>query len=115
MQPWLTHASNGKGWIRHDAEAFSSSNTHLEHLHEHIAIVKTDGSSATSAAAFVSFGEALGLPVVHIAYPQVMTTQPYASAERVLWVVDNDSSHHGQASIRRLEGKYPNLRLIHLP
>ena len=26
-------------------------------------------SSATSAAAFVSFGEALGLPVVHIAYP----------------------------------------------
>ena len=44
-----------------------------------------------------------------------MTTQPYASAERVLWVVDNDSSHHGQASSRRLEGKYPTLRLIHLP
>src|SRR4030095_10349923 len=26
-------------------------------------------ASATSAAVFVSFGEALGLPVVHIAYP----------------------------------------------
>ena len=46
---------------------------------------------------------------------QVMTTQPYASAERVFWVVDNGSSHRGQASIRRLEGTYTNLRLIHLP
>jgi transposase len=46
---------------------------------------------------------------------QVMTTQPYACAERVFWVVDNGSSHRGQASIRRLEGKYANLRLIHLP
>jgi transposase len=46
---------------------------------------------------------------------QVMTTQPYTSAERVFWIVDNGSSHRGQASIRRLEGKYANLRLIHLP
>src|SRR5829696_8196995 len=36
MQPWLTHASNGKGWIRHDAEAFLVINTRLEHLHEHM-------------------------------------------------------------------------------
>jgi len=46
---------------------------------------------------------------------QVMTTQPYACAERVFWVVDNGSSHRGQASIKRLEGRYANLRLIHLP
>ena len=46
---------------------------------------------------------------------QVMTTEPYASAKRVFWVVDNGSSHAGQASIDRLEGAYPNLRLIHLP
>jgi hypothetical protein len=46
---------------------------------------------------------------------QVMTTEPYASAERVFWMVDNGSSDRGQASIRRLEGKYPNLRLMHLP
>jgi hypothetical protein len=44
-----------------------------------------------------------------------MTTQPYASAERVFWVVDNGSSHRGKASIRRLEGNYTNLRLVHLP
>lgn len=31
---------------------------------------------------------------------QVMTAEPCASAERVFWVVDNGSSHRGQASIR---------------
>jgi hypothetical protein len=30
---------------------------------------------------------------------QVMTSQPYASAKRVFWVVDNGSSHLGQASV----------------
>jgi transposase len=46
---------------------------------------------------------------------QVMTVEPYASAKRVFWVVDNGSSHRGQASVRRLEGRWRNLRLIHLP
>lgn len=46
---------------------------------------------------------------------QVMTAEPYASAERVFWIVDNGSSHRGQASIQRLEGNYANLRLVHLP
>jgi hypothetical protein len=36
---------------------------------------------------------------------QVMTTEPCASAHRVFWVVDNGSSHRGQASIDRLEGR----------
>ena len=46
---------------------------------------------------------------------QVMTTEPYASAERVFWIVDNGSSHRGQASVDRVEGAWGNLRLIHLP
>jgi hypothetical protein len=46
---------------------------------------------------------------------QVMSSQPYASAKRVFWVVDNGSSHRGRASIERLEGQWPNLRLVHLP
>jgi DDE superfamily endonuclease len=45
----------------------------------------------------------------------VMTVEPYASAQRVFWIVDNGSSHRGQASIDRLQGAWPNLRLIHLP
>jgi transposase len=46
---------------------------------------------------------------------QVMTVEPYASAERVFWVVDNGSSHRGQASVDRLQGQWPNLTLVHLP
>jgi transposase len=46
---------------------------------------------------------------------QVMTTEPYASARRVFWIVDNGSSHRGRASVERLEGVWPNLRLVHLP
>jgi hypothetical protein len=46
---------------------------------------------------------------------QVMEQQPYASAERVFWIVDNGSSHRGQASIRRLQADWPNLILVHLP
>jgi hypothetical protein len=44
-----------------------------------------------------------------------MTVEPYRSAKRVFWVVDNGSSHRGQASVDRLQGQWPNLRLIHLP
>jgi hypothetical protein len=46
---------------------------------------------------------------------QVMTQEPYASARRVFWIVDNGSSHRGQKSVQRLERRWPNLVLIHLP
>ena len=46
---------------------------------------------------------------------QVMTTEPYASADRVFWIVDNGSSHRGAASIKRMTKAWPNAHLIHLP
>jgi hypothetical protein len=46
---------------------------------------------------------------------QVMTSEPYASASRVFWIVDNGSSHAGHTSIARLQDAWPNARLIHLP
>jgi transposase len=46
---------------------------------------------------------------------QVMTQEPYASAKRVFWIVDNGSSHRGQASIERLTKAYPNAVLVHTP
>jgi hypothetical protein len=46
---------------------------------------------------------------------QVMTKQPYASARRVFWIVDNGSSHPGRKSVERLERRWPNLVLVHLP
>ena len=46
---------------------------------------------------------------------EVMNTEPYASARRVFWVVDNGSSHCGRASVARMQEAYPTARLIHLP
>jgi hypothetical protein len=45
----------------------------------------------------------------------VMTTEPYASADRVFWIVDNGSSHRGAASAERTARAWPNAQLIHLP
>jgi hypothetical protein len=45
----------------------------------------------------------------------VMQTEPYASAARVFWIVDNGSSHRGQSSIDRLSQKYSNAILVHTP
>jgi transposase len=45
----------------------------------------------------------------------VMTQQPYASAKRVFWVVDNGSSHRGQAAIDRLAKRFPNAVMVHTP
>jgi hypothetical protein len=46
---------------------------------------------------------------------QVMTREPYASARRVFWIVDNGSSHRGKRSIDRLQSAWPNLVLVHTP
>ncbi len=46
---------------------------------------------------------------------QVMRREPYRSARRVFWVVDNGTSHRGAAAARRLAAAYPNLVLVHLP
>src|SRR4051794_3945220 len=46
---------------------------------------------------------------------QVMTSEPYANARRVFWIVDNGSSHPGQRSVDRLQAQWPSLVLVHLP
>ncbi|WP_245234789.1 transposase [Streptomyces flavochromogenes] len=44
---------------------------------------------------------------------QVMSQEPYASAKRVFWIVDNGSSHRGKAAAARLTTAFPNAVLIH--
>jgi hypothetical protein len=46
---------------------------------------------------------------------QIMSQEPYCSAARVFWIVDNGSSHRGQASIQRLRRRWSNLVLVHTP
>lgn len=45
----------------------------------------------------------------------VMSTEPYHSAERVFWIVDNGSSHRGEKAAKELKEKHQNLILIHTP
>lgn len=44
-----------------------------------------------------------------------MTCEPYCSAKRVFWILDNGSYHRGQRSVERLRGRYPNLLVVHGP
>jgi hypothetical protein len=46
---------------------------------------------------------------------EVMNTQPYASADRVFWVVDNGSSHRGRKAMNRMTKAWPTARLVHTP
>lgn len=45
----------------------------------------------------------------------VMEQDPYRSAQRVFWVVDNGTIHRGQRAVERLESRWDNLVLVHLP
>ena len=44
-----------------------------------------------------------------------MEQELYKNPNRVFWIVDNGSSHRGAAAVKRLQGAYANLRLVHLP
>ena len=46
---------------------------------------------------------------------QVMTCEPYASARRVFWIVDNGSSHNGARAVQRMHQAWPSAKMVHLP
>jgi hypothetical protein len=46
---------------------------------------------------------------------QFMSVEPYSKAQRVFLICENGSAHRGKASIRRLQGAWPNLIVVHTP
>ncbi len=46
---------------------------------------------------------------------QVMRQAPYHEARRVFWIMDNGSSHRGEAAVKRLTQAYPRLVPVHGP
>lgn len=46
---------------------------------------------------------------------QVMSQEPYTSAKRVFWVVENGSSHRAKKAADRLTAAFPNTVLVHTP
>ena len=46
---------------------------------------------------------------------QVMSQEPYRSARRVFWVLDNGSSHRGERCVDRLTRAWPQIIVVHTP
>lgn len=46
---------------------------------------------------------------------QVLSQEPYRSAKRLFWIVDNGSSHRGEAARKRLAKVDPRIVLVHTP
>ena len=46
---------------------------------------------------------------------EVMSQEPYKSARRVFWIMDNCSAHRGQRAADRFRAQWPNAILIHTP
>jgi hypothetical protein len=56
-----------------------------------------------------------GIAPVNRLVGEVMGQEPYKSARRVFWIMDNYSAHRGQKAANRLRDRWPNLILIHTP
>jgi len=46
---------------------------------------------------------------------EVMRREPYQSAKRVFWIMDNCSAHRGQKAVERIRSQWPNALLVHTP
>jgi transposase len=46
---------------------------------------------------------------------EVMTQEPYRSANRVFWIMDNCSAHRGQKAVQRIRSQWPHAILVHTP
>jgi len=45
----------------------------------------------------------------------IMSQEPYHSARRVFWIVDNGSSHRGERSADELRARHPRIVIVHTP
>src|SRR5579859_5368892 len=45
----------------------------------------------------------------------VMSQEPYRSARRVFWIVDNGSSHRGELAANELRARHPRIVIVHTP
>lgn len=67
------------------------------------------------AKVFGRFDVATGIDSFQKLVADVMAQEPYCSASRVFWVMDNGSSHRGQACITRLQNIWPSIVPMHTP
>ena len=46
---------------------------------------------------------------------EVMSQEPYKSAKRVFWIMDNCSAHRGLMAVQRIRSRWSNAHLVHTP
>jgi len=56
-----------------------------------------------------------GMAPVERLVGEVMSQEPYKSARRVFWIMDNCSAHRGRKAVDRYRAKWPNAILVHTP
>ena len=56
-----------------------------------------------------------GIAPVDRLVSEVMSQEPYKSARRVFWIMDNCSAHRGQRAVDHFRMQWPNTILIHTP
>jgi hypothetical protein len=59
--------------------------------------------------------EKTGIEPFHRLVRDVMSREPYRSARRVFWILDNGCSHRGEACIARLRSEWPTITVAHTP
>lgn len=59
--------------------------------------------------------ETTGIDAFHRLLEHVMAQEPYKSAPRVFWIMDNGSSHRGERSDQRLRDRWKNIVPVHTP
>jgi DDE superfamily endonuclease len=65
--------------------------------------------------AFGRCEEKTGIAPVDRLIGEVMSREPYQSARRVFWIMDNCSAHRRQKAVDRLRSQWPNVVLVHTP
>ncbi len=67
------------------------------------------------ATQFGTVVDRLSIAGFELLVAQVMRRAPYRTARRVFWIVDNGTIHRGRRAIERLQARWRNLILVHLP
>jgi len=86
--------------------------------HEYVrggALVYLAAYDVHQAIVFGTTAETTGIKPFMALVEHVMTQEPYKSAKRVFWIVDNGSSHRGKKAIKRLAARFPNAVMVHTP
>ena len=88
----------------------------VEHEYERKgALCYLAGWDARRAKIFDRCAPADGIEPFDALVEQFMSIEPYSTAQRVFLIVDNGSAHRGKRSIKRLQGAWRNLIVVHTP